>query len=100
MIDALEQRIQNGFEAGDILASTVYQEAFAEIEKEYTAAWMNSPARDVGAREKLYLMLRLLKKVQGHLELKMTDGKIAQMTLDDRTRAQKAVDRMKDWTGF
>lgn len=99
-MDELEQRISGGYEAQEILSSPAYVEAFEQIEQEYTQAWMNSPARDEAAREKLYLMLKLLHKVKGHLALKITDGKMAQVTLDDRNKAQKAMAAVRDWTGF
>ena len=99
-MDDLEQRIQGGYEAQEILSSPVYADAFNQIELEYTRAWMDSPARDADAREKLYLMLKLLHKVKGHLALKITDGKMAQMSLDDRTKVQKLAQAAREWTGF
>ena len=100
MIDQLEQRIQGGYEAQEVLSSPAYVSAYSSIEQEFISAWIYSPARDAEGREKLYLSIRMLRKVQGRIEAQMTDSKMAQSELDSRNMAQKAVDKLRDWASF
>jgi len=100
MIDQLEQRIQGGYEAQEVLASPAYADAYSSIEQEFISAWINSPARDAEGREKLYLSIRMLRKVQGRIEAKMTDAKMAQSEVDSRNLAQKAADKLRGWASF
>lgn len=70
----LDKRIYDAAKAKEVLDNEAFQSAFDDIRKEYTEAWMNSPARDVEAREKLYLMLQLTNKLQATLTGMVADG--------------------------
>lgn len=74
-----DQRIYDAAKAHEVLENEAYQRAFDDIRKEYTDAWMNSPARDQEGREKLYLMLQLTNKLQATLQGMLADGKQAQI---------------------
>lgn len=88
----LEQRIYDGDQARLVLENEAFAQAFADIRKEYTEAWMNSPARDQEGREGLYLMLKSMDKLQLTLEAAMTDGKLAKIALQHQQN-QEARDR-------
>lgn len=75
----LNERIYQAAQANEVLENPAYQRAFDDIRKEYTEAWMNSPARDAEGREKLYLMLQLTNKLQATLQGMLADGKQAQI---------------------
>lgn len=75
----LDQRIHDAAKAREVLDNEAFQIAFDDIRKEYTEAWMNSPARDTDGREKLYLMLQLTNKLQATLTGMLADGKQAQI---------------------
>jgi hypothetical protein len=77
----LETRISRGARAKEILESDIYLGAFAEIKQEILEQWEQSPARDEAGREKLYLMLAMLAKVQATLTRVMDNGKLAQAEL-------------------
>lgn len=79
-----EQIIQRGDRAKQLLDEPLLVEAFAVAEQEYLDQWQNSPARDVEGREKLYLMLKLLQRVKGHLTSAMESGVIEKATLAQR----------------
>lgn len=82
----LDDENRRGDEARRILQEPLLVEAFDEIEKELTQAWMQSPARDAEGREKTWLMVKLLHRVHGHLESVMANGQMAKATLLDRAK--------------
>lgn len=84
MTKPIEQRVYDGNRAKEVLENEVFQAVFADIEKEVTESWMNSPARDVEGREKLWQYLTLLKKVKAHLTTTMETGKLAQIDLQHK----------------
>lgn len=87
----LEERIYNADRAREVLENEAYLAAFADTKQELTTAWENSPARDQEGREKLWLMLSLLKKLEKHLQTSLDTGKLARLDLDHkRTLAEHA----------
>ena len=89
----LGQRLYNGDRAREVLDNEAYQQAFADLKTEIADQWKNSPARDAEGREKLYLMLGLLNKIEGLLQQTLDTGKLAQLELEhQRSLAQKLKD--------
>lgn len=88
----LDQRIYEAAKAREVLDNEAFQAAFDDIRKEYTEAWMTSPARDQEGREKLYLMLQLTNKLQATLTGMLADGKQAQIQREHEAN-QLAKDR-------
>lgn len=80
-MDRTEHEIQRGERAALLLQDELIVGAFETIEKELTEQWQNSPVRDVEGREKLWLSLKLLQKVHGHLTSVVETGQIAKLTL-------------------
>lgn len=90
----LEQRIYDGDQAKEVLANPAFAQAFEDIKQEYINVWMNSPARDEEAREKLYLMVRLTCKLEETLKGMMADGKMARVQVEyeaDRLAKDRAA---------
>ena len=79
MSDELDAR--RGEEARQLLEHPLLVEAFELIEQEHIERWKNSPARDEEGRQSIWLSLKNLHKVRGHLEHVMATGKVAQATL-------------------
>lgn len=91
-MDKTETEILRGERARQLLDEPLIVEAFALIEQEYIKAWQDSPARDVEGREKLFLSLKNIQKVRGHLLQVMDSGKMAKASLAQRTgQTLKAV---------
>lgn len=84
-MDRSEAEILRGERAKQLLEEPLLAEAFALIELEYMKAWQDSPARDQEARETLYLSIKNLQKVRGHLLQVMDSGTLAKQTLAQRT---------------
>lgn len=97
MTKTIEQRLYEGNRAKEVLENEVFQAVFADIEQEVTQSWMNSPARDVEGREKLWQYLTLLRKVKAHLTTTLETGKLAQIDLQHK---QSLYDRAKAGLGF
>src|SRR3546814_10799433 len=76
MADRTESEIHRGEQAARLLNEPLMIEAFATIEQELTEQWQNSPARDAEGREKLWLSLKLLHRVRGHLTNVLETGQI------------------------
>jgi hypothetical protein len=78
----LEQRVQEGDLARQVLDNEVFARAFDTIEQEHIEAWKNSPARDREGRESLWTTVKLLHKLRGTLEAAMTDGQLARIEME------------------
>jgi hypothetical protein len=86
---SLEEEVRRGQRAESLLQEPILLEAFEEVEKVYHKEWENAPARDVEGRERLWLMLRLLKLVRGHLEEAAKTGHLAARQLTQLRDEQK-----------
>ena len=88
----LETRLYNGDRAKEVLENEEYQRAFNDLKTEIVEQWKNSPSRDVEGREKLFLMLGLLNKLERMLQASLDTGKLAKLELQHRS----LVNRLKD----
>jgi hypothetical protein len=88
----LEERIYDGNRARECLENEQFNWAFESIEQELTNAWRTSPARDVEAREKIFLSLQLLTKLKAALQGSLETGKLAEA---DKIYQQSLIDRAK-----
>lgn len=87
----LEQRIYHADRAREVLENEAYQQVFADAKQEITEQWTKSPARDQEGREKLWLMLSLLNKVETMLQASLDSGKLARAELQhQKTLAERA----------
>lgn len=89
----LEERIYDGNRARECLENEQFNWAFESIEQELTNAWRTSPARDVEAREKIFLSLQLLTKLKAALTSSLETGKLAEA---ERIYQQSLLERAKE----
>lgn len=93
----IENRINRGSRAKEVLENEVYQETFDTLEQEIMTQWAESPARDQEGREKLFLMLGLTKRLKGILQSTMETGKLAEVELiHQQSLAEKAKAYLSD----
>lgn len=90
-----EEAARRGEEARQLLEHPLLAEAFQTIRNEVTEQWQSSPARDVEGREKLWLTLRLLNRLEGQLQSVVETGKVARATL--LQRAKQAATSLMSW---
>jgi hypothetical protein len=88
----IETRIYDGNRAREVLENEVFQAVWTDIEKEWTDAWMNSPARDEAGREKLYQYVMTLRKLKAQITTTLETGQLAQLDLQHK---QTMADRVK-----
>jgi len=79
-----EEEIERGEQAALLLSHPLLVEARTKIKTELMDAWQTSPARDVEGRETLWLSLKLLEQVMGHLESVVETGQLAAHDLSRR----------------
>jgi hypothetical protein len=88
-----EQEIYRANRAKEVIENEAYIEAFASIKQEIQTQWESAPTRDTQGRETLWLMQKLLNKIQATLEATMQSGTLAHKELEHRTNVQK----MRNW---
>lgn len=93
----IERRIYNADRAKEVLENEAFQQVFADAKQEITEQWMKSPARDEAGREKLWLMLSLLNKLETMLQKSLDDGKLASKELEYK---QTLLEKARAWAGM
>ena len=89
----IEQRIYQADRAREVLENEAFIGAMADIKSEIAEQWMKSPARDQEGREKLWLMLSLMSKLEATLKTTFDSGKLAKLDLEHKRTMQE---RLKD----
>jgi arginine deiminase len=92
-MSTLEQRIEAGGRARDVLENSAYTEAYQAIEQELINEWISSPARDAQGREKLWTYLQMLRRVQSQLAQTMESGQLARVDLQHK---RSLMDRARE----
>ena len=77
----LEQEQRRGEQARRLLDEPLIVEAFTEVETALRRQWEASGEGDVEARERLWLMLKLVRRVHGRLAEAMETGRLAETQL-------------------
>lgn len=90
-MSSIEERIYDGVRAKEALENESLQWAFDSIEQELKRAWKDSPARDAEGREKIYLMIHMLSKVQMALKTTMETGILATKELEYQRSLKERV---------
>lgn len=80
---SLEEEVDAGRQAEYLLEHPIYQQAIATLRSEITQQWATSPARDAEGRERLWVMLKLLDRIQGHITSIAETGKMAKKQIAD-----------------
>ena len=62
-----------------LLADPLFQEAFHELRKDLLSRWETSGSLEVDARESIWLAMRLLEKLHGHIQSIMETGHMNRM---------------------
>jgi hypothetical protein len=93
--DKLHRDIVRGGKAHELINSELLQEAFARLERDYIAAWRETPARDTDARERLWQAVNIVGKVKEHLGIVARDGRMAQRQLDELIKAQEQAKKQQ-----
>lgn len=88
----IDQRIYDAEQARAVLDNEAYHWAIEKLKQEYVDAWLNSPAKSADDRESLYLMVKMVDRMKGHLEQRLMDGKQAQLQREHEAN-QLARDR-------
>ena len=79
----LDEEVRRGNQAERILKDDMYLEAFTAVRDEIIAQWEQAPARDSEGRDRLWLMLKLLERLKGHLTGVMETGTLAKKQIAD-----------------
>ncbi len=72
-----EQEKRRGHHAFALLEDELMKEAFINIREELRCRWEQSPIEDNAGRERLYLSVLMLEKVQSYLRDVLQTGKLA-----------------------
>jgi hypothetical protein len=83
-----ETKIDRGVRAERLLSDPMLAEGFAAVREAVLAKFEASPVRDTEGRERLFLMLKALNDVKGHLEQAVREGKFAVKLRDEKRRFQ------------
>lgn len=82
-----------GIRARQLLEDEMLIEAFKVLEEAYMHGWRNTLAGDTAAREKLFLAVNIVGKVRDHLTVAVTNGKLAQVELEEIARVAERKKR-------
>jgi len=82
-----EKEVTKGKNAERILNDKLFKESFTYLRELYLNEWENSPARDKEARESLWVAIKMLGTVEGHLQTVMQTGKLANRQIEDLAKA-------------
>ena len=77
------KEIHLGNQAKRILEDEIFTDAVKKIEERLNQEWLNSPLRDTEAREKIFLMRKMLESLINEITSVMETGKLANKTLTD-----------------
>jgi hypothetical protein len=80
--------------AREVAENPVFREAIDGLRDQLRAEWEQSPARDTEGRERLWLAVNLLSKIESHLSTVMQTGKMARLQL---SQEQSKSERLKAW---
>ena len=84
-----EGRVYRGNRAREVLENESFDWAFESLKTEIIESWQKAPEQDPQGREKLWLSLKLLAKVQGNLQARLETGKLAQLELAHKAKMDK-----------
>ena len=71
-----EQEIKLSNDAKAIIDNPLYQKAYTDLRKELVDELLATPLRDTEAREKIYMMVKMLDSVQTRIQSIMETGTI------------------------
>lgn len=81
----LEERRRRGESARRILDEPVFQDAFADLRSHFIEAWQQ--CADQEQRDRIWMAVNLLKKIEQHIETVFEDGKLAAAEIAELRKA-------------
>lgn len=81
--------------ARQLLENELLAEAFKTLEDAYIAAWRSTAIEDNAGREKLFLAINLVGKVQQHLATAIRDGRLAEVALEELAHRRERAARKR-----
>jgi hypothetical protein len=94
----IEQQIYNGNRAKEVLDNEAFQQVFTDYKTEITEQWTKSPSRDEAGREKLWLMLSILNRLESLLKTTLETGEMRKLDLAHEEK-KRLLDKAKGWIG-
>jgi hypothetical protein len=82
----LEQESRRGEQARRLLEDPLLQEAFSAVEATLHVTWSTTSDDAADERERLWLMLKLLRRVRGRLAEVLETGRLADTQLAELTK--------------
>jgi len=79
----MSKEIHLGNQAKRILEDEIFTDAVKKIEERLNQEWLASPLRDTEAREKIFLMRKMLETIINEITSVMETGKLANKKLSD-----------------
>lgn len=79
--------------ARQLLENELLTEAFATLKDAYINAWQSSRVEDAAGREKLFLAINIVGKVQQHLTTAIVNGKLAEIELVELAQKRERAAR-------
>lgn len=89
-----EGRVYRGDRAREVLQNEAFAWAFETTKSEIYESWQATLAANAPERERLWLALQMLDRVQGHLMQRLETGKLAALELRHR---EKVAQQQKAW---
>ncbi|WP_208507935.1 hypothetical protein [Variovorax paradoxus] len=89
-----EARVYRGDRAREVLQNESFAWAFETTKSEIYESWQQTLAANAAERERLWLALQMLDRVQGHLMQRLETGKLAALELRHR---EKVAQQQKAW---
>ena len=89
----LDQAMNRAARAQDLVNNDLLRESFTLLSLSYIDAWKGTKIEDVAAREKLFLAVNIVGKVQEHLNRVIVDGKLAAAELKEIAAAAERKKR-------
>jgi hypothetical protein len=88
--DKLSQEIRRSDKAKQILENPIFNESLTELKKLYTESLFNTGAKETETREKLWLAVNVLGKVEQHIQQVLDTGKLAKKQLEDFRKQEES----------
>lgn len=77
MSEKLEDEVRAGQDATYLIEHPIYTGTINKLRSDIEREWRHSPARDADGRERLWVMLKLLERVDQHIKSIAQTGKLA-----------------------
>jgi len=98
--EQLRREAERGRQAAQVLEHPLFVEAFGAYRARLLEEWEASPVRDTEGRERLWLMVKTVDAVRGHLEGLLQTGRMAALQREERAgRWQEMKQAAREWIG-